>query len=121
MLRFMFKASNDAHVGLFPRQLNKDGKPVNKDGAFYEIVLGGWGNSQSVIRRSNQGKSECMVKGNICDTNNFVEMTIVYLNNGTIMIQRGAELGKNVLMQWQDPNPLSICEFAVMGGWGATG
>ena len=41
------KAKNDAHVAL--------GDSVDHDAGHWEIVLGGWGNSNSVIRDRNQG------------------------------------------------------------------
>ena len=44
ILRFQVKGSNDAHV-LFSSCDGCDG---------YEIVIGGWNNSQSVIRQSKQ-------------------------------------------------------------------
>ena len=44
---FSVKASNDAHVGLFT------GPNASSD--MYEIVIGGWSNTQSVIRNSPQG------------------------------------------------------------------
>ena len=44
---FEVNAKNDAHIAL--------GEDTNHNGKHYEIVLGGWGNSKSVIRPSNQG------------------------------------------------------------------
>lgn len=40
-------ATNDAHIAL--------GEDTQHDGKHYEIVLGGWSNSKSVIRTKNQG------------------------------------------------------------------
>ena len=40
-----FRATNDAHIGLFWGPRRTDGGVVDKEGEFYEIVLGGWGNT----------------------------------------------------------------------------
>ncbi len=46
---FEVTAKNDAHIAL--------GETTNHDGQHYEIVIGGWANSSSVIRSSNQGQN----------------------------------------------------------------
>ena len=48
-VRFTVAASNDAHVGL-------SGVSAGNHGEKYELVLGGWGNAQSVIRDGKQGR-----------------------------------------------------------------
>merc|ERR550525_1233546 len=47
-IQFRVKASNDAHIGLFPDW------SIDTSVPFYEIVLSGWGNTKSVIRRGSQ-------------------------------------------------------------------
>ena len=51
-LYFEVQASNDVHIGLSP--IAGDADPM------YEIVIGGWGNAQSVIRRCKQ-VSDCFL------------------------------------------------------------
>lgn len=46
-VEFKVKANNDAHVALGSDQLH--------NGKHWEIVIGGWANQQSVIRKKNQG------------------------------------------------------------------
>ena len=46
-ITFSVKAKNDAHIGFF--------SAAGSMAEVYEIVLSGWGNTQSVIRESNQG------------------------------------------------------------------
>ncbi len=62
-----FKAANDAHIGLFWGPRNTKGTSVDKTGEFYEIVLGGWGNTQSVIRESAGGENNAITEGAICN------------------------------------------------------
>ena len=45
-LYFEVKADNDVHIGLSP--IAGDANPM------YEIVIGGWGNTRSAIRRCKQ-------------------------------------------------------------------
>ena len=47
-VKFTVGASNDVHVGL-------SGVSTGHHGEKYELVLGGWGNTQSVIRGATQG------------------------------------------------------------------
>lgn len=49
---FSVRAPNDAHVGFFSRARSLD--------EVYEIVIGGWGDTQSAIRESNQVRAETL-------------------------------------------------------------
>ena len=46
-------ASHDIHLALAPDDEHEEG--TNRQDV-YEVVLGGWGNSASAIRRGNQGR-----------------------------------------------------------------
>lgn len=54
-ITFEVKACNDAHIGLMPS--------TRDAGAIYEIVIGGWSNRKSVIRRSKQGRVQTQAGG----------------------------------------------------------
>ncbi|CAH1276341.1 NOTCH2, partial [Branchiostoma lanceolatum] len=65
LFTFEVKARNDAHIGLSPH--NGDSEPM------YEIVIGGWRNKWSAIRRRKQGPNLVEVRTpdyNECSRNN---------------------------------------------------
>lgn len=49
-IRFKVKASKDAHIALMSSN-------TDHDPPLFEIVLGGWANSKSVIRDRKQGRA----------------------------------------------------------------
>ena len=52
-------AGHDIHLALAPDDLHEEG--TNRLDV-YEVVLGGWGNQESAIRRGNQGRDLVHVK-----------------------------------------------------------
>ena len=64
-ITFSVKANNDAHIGFFE---NSNARNTGDAGDFggashgpqYEIVLSGWGGTQSVIRESAQGENQAI-------------------------------------------------------------
>ena len=57
---FSVMCDNDAHILLSERP--------NGEGPLYEIVLGGWANSQSALRKAIQGENIYTVGGAVCET-----------------------------------------------------
>ncbi|XP_077978612.1 uncharacterized protein LOC144434040 isoform X2 [Glandiceps talaboti] len=109
-VNFKVKATNDAHIALSagPQDMSN----------LYEIVIGGWRNTQSVIRRSKQGDHKAVASTpDILSPNEFEEFWISY-NNGVIKV--GKE-GQEAFMEWTDPNPLPVNNMGYSTGWGSTG
>ncbi|XP_077981785.1 C3 and PZP-like alpha-2-macroglobulin domain-containing protein 8 [Glandiceps talaboti] len=110
-VNFKVKAKNDAHIGL-------SAGPQDKP-AMYEIVIGGWRNTKSVIRRAKH--SELRVEAStpgILSPNEFREFWISY-NNGVIRV--GKEGDQEAFMEWTDPDPLPVKYLGYSTGWGSDG
>ncbi|XP_066284945.1 uncharacterized protein [Branchiostoma lanceolatum] len=112
--RFTFEvqANNDAHVALSSQNRDQD--------AMYEIVLGGWGNTQSVIRRGKQGHNHAKASTpGINSPTEYRAFWITWSSDGTIAVGKGDET--EPFMQWTDPDPLPIAYAGYSTGWGSTG
>jgi hypothetical protein len=110
---FDVKAKNDAHIGFFSSK--------KSTGEVYEVVLSGWGNRQSVIRETAGGANR-VVKSTVGLLNgNQFRPFWSDVNNGLVRVGKGKTVGRNVLMQWKDPNPHKVMYVGLKTGWGATG
>ena len=110
---FEVDASNDAHVGFFTATRHYH--------AMYEIVISGWGNTQTVIRRRNQGPN--MATANTRGLLRAGMYTKLWADakDGLVRLGRGNVVGKRVILKWQDPRPLDVESVGLMTGWGARG
>eukprot|EP00058_Branchiostoma_floridae_P028301 XP_002613792.1 hypothetical protein BRAFLDRAFT_85333 [Branchiostoma floridae] len=108
---FMFevKAERDVHVALSSRQ-DQDLDEI------YEIVIGGWDNMRSVIRRSRQGYNHVDVQTpNIVSKTEYRTFWIMWSSDGTIAVGRGDE--NLPFMLWRDPDPLPINYAGLKSDW----
>jgi hypothetical protein len=126
-ITFSVKANNDAHIGFFE---NDDAANVGDAGDFagtshgpqYEIVLSGWGGTQSVIREAAQGENHAVTDTTGYLNPNDFRQFWASAANGLLRIGAGNIVGFNVFMQWQDPNDfLDVTKAAVATGWGNEG
>ncbi|XP_078667263.1 uncharacterized protein LOC144909086 [Branchiostoma floridae x Branchiostoma belcheri] len=111
-ITFQVSANNDAHIAL---------SPVNNDVAdMYEIVIGGWTNTRSVIRRAPQGQSLTIV-GTPAINSPSVYRTfwINWASDGTISVGKGGVAAP--FMSWRDPNPIRVSYAGYSTGFGSTG
>eukprot|EP00581_Thalassiosira_minuscula_P008613 CAMPEP_0183705790 /NCGR_PEP_ID=MMETSP0737-20130205/2813_1 /TAXON_ID=385413 /ORGANISM="Thalassiosira miniscula, Strain CCMP1093" /LENGTH=287 /DNA_ID=CAMNT_0025933041 /DNA_START=194 /DNA_END=1057 /DNA_ORIENTATION=- len=69
MVTFDVEASSNAHVALGPSSVTYGGGRYIDD--HYEIVLGGWKNTQSVVRYENLGPNEIKYPGNVLKFRKF--------------------------------------------------
>ena len=108
-----------------------------------EVVLGGWGNTRSTIRESNQGRNmldglgcvgtlcqtvcgtDCCRGGTVCSDGllSATEPTEFWASavGGLVRVGLGSRLGEDTLFSWQDPDHHVVTHVGAMTGWGATG
>ncbi|KMQ95579.1 c3 and pzp-like alpha-2-macroglobulin domain-containing protein 8 protein [Lasius niger] len=110
-IQFRVKAPNDAHIALTTGP--QEGDPM------YEVFIGGWSNSKSVVRK-NRTKPEVLEveTPDILSADEFRGFWIRW-NDGTLTV--GKEGDSAPLLSYTDPEPFGIGYFGVCTGWGATG
>ncbi|KAI4481292.1 hypothetical protein M0804_009412 [Polistes exclamans] len=110
-VQFRVKAANDAHIALTTGP--HEGEPM------YEVFIGGWGNSKSVIRK-NRTKPEVAEAETpeILTSNDFRGFWIRW-HEGEITV--GKEGEPSSFLSYHDPEPFGIGYFGVCTGWGASG
>jgi hypothetical protein len=62
------RCSNDAHILL--------SELPNGQGLHYEIILGGWGNTYSALRKITEGPEVYEVMGEVCDPESYVQLSV---------------------------------------------
>ncbi|XP_052061835.1 uncharacterized protein LOC127701897 [Mytilus californianus] len=109
-IKFKVKASSNAHIALMSSNTDQD--------PLYEIVLGGWANSKSVIRDRKQGTALVTHRGKVLKQNEYRTFYIQW-TNGHIRVE---DEWNREFMEWNDTsNPLNIRNIGVSTGWGSTG
>ncbi|XP_067668692.1 uncharacterized protein [Haliotis asinina] len=111
--KFKVRASNDAHVAL----LQNEGV-TNR--YIYEIVIGGWANTQSVIRTGMQHANRVTARHRPLSATRFRDFWISW-DGGVISVGTGTTVGVGRFMSWRDPSPHTVRYIAVSTGWRSTG
>ena len=109
---FTVRAKNDAHLGFFSESQEQ----------LYEIVIGGWGNAKSVLRRVIPS----VVAYNETATPNILNPNEdrpfwADVKNGLIRLGSGNIIGNDIILKWQDNQPLDPTYVGFMTGFGSTG
>ncbi|XP_037806146.1 C3 and PZP-like alpha-2-macroglobulin domain-containing protein 8 [Lucilia sericata] len=108
---FKVRCANDAHLAL-------TSQPAEAD-PMYEIFLGGWSNSKSVIRKNRQKPDvvEVATEG-IVNAGEFRGFWIRWYDN---VITVGREGEAAAFMSYEDPGLFPVNFVGVCTGWGASG
>lgn len=110
-IQFRVKAPNDAHIALTTGP--QEGDPM------YEVFIGGWSNSKSVIRKNRTKPDVIEVETlNILSADEYRGFWIRW-DNGVLTV--GKEGNSAPFLTYADPEPFGIAYFGVCTGWGATG
>ncbi|XP_033105774.1 uncharacterized protein LOC117108037 [Anneissia japonica] len=111
VITFRVKARNDVHIALSPENNDVDEE--------YEIVIGGWRNTKSVIRRSRQGDNLAVYvnRNGFVDTEEFRRFWISF-RGGDIRV---GEDGKPAFMHLPDGSPIDVHYIGYTTGWGSDG
>ncbi|KAJ0182697.1 hypothetical protein K1T71_002066 [Dendrolimus kikuchii] len=110
-IRFEVETPNDAHLALTmgPQESNP----------MYEVFIGGWNNTKSVIRRNKIKPDKVTV-----DTPDIVsshEFRGFWIRWDGGVVSAGREGEAIPFIAWTDPDPFAIAYVGVCTGWGATG
>ncbi|XP_078666355.1 C3 and PZP-like alpha-2-macroglobulin domain-containing protein 8 isoform X2 [Branchiostoma floridae x Branchiostoma belcheri] len=111
---FATKASNDVHLSLSARPTDMP--------SMYEIVIGGWQNTQSWVTRSKQG--DHLVTVPTPEILSWHEFRAFWLSwtDGVIEVGYGIEpTNDSLIMTWVDPDPLPVKYIGFSTGWGSLG
>ncbi|XP_043254889.1 uncharacterized protein LOC122398776 isoform X5 [Colletes gigas] len=110
-LQFRVKAANDAHVALTTGP--QDSQPM------YEVFIGGWGNSKSVIRKnkSKPDVAEADTPG-ILSNDEFRGFWIRWDDDA---LSVGKEGEASAFLTYTDSEPLTVSHFGLCTAWGASG
>ncbi|XP_046959401.1 uncharacterized protein LOC124529628 isoform X1 [Vanessa cardui] len=110
-VQFKIRAANDAHVALTMGPQESD--------PMYEVFIGGWGNTKSVIRRNRTkpDKVEIETPGIL----NAGEFRGFWVRWDSGIVSAGREGESIPFISWSDPEPFPIGFVGVCTGWGASG
>lgn len=112
---FSTNAITDVHVAISP-------KPGTVD-PMYEIVIGGWGNSECVIRRTAQGEKLCRARTIGVIKQGRVNQFWVSINVDTQVIHVGTGNQPNlasVVCMYKDSNFISDARYVSFFSWETT-
>ncbi|XP_077993133.1 macrophage mannose receptor 1-like [Glandiceps talaboti] len=107
---FEVKAVSDVHIALSPNDTIID--------PMYEVVIGGWSNTQSAIRRCAMCDLEVSVSTiDILSSTEFRAFWITFVN-GKISVGKDRE---PAFMEWTDPDPVTVNYVGYTTGYGSSG
>ncbi|ELU12989.1 hypothetical protein CAPTEDRAFT_114549 [Capitella teleta] len=113
-ISFKVKTCADAHLALST-------DPMDVSTNTYEVIIGGWENTRSSIRRGIGGDQ--LQTASTPDVLSCDELRLFWVSwqEGRIRAGQGNSLDHNILVEWVDPEPMGVGIISVTTGWGSTG
>merc|ERR1712025_280740 len=105
--------NNDRHIAI--------AQEATHNSAKWEIVLGGWGGSQSVIRPGNQGTNLVAVQHSVNDFHNWASEIDVRFGDGYVQVWSLSNDLEIIAYNSNEIQQSEMREFMVSSGWGASG
>ena len=114
LLHVKVKACHDVYIALINGESEND--------QLYEVVLGGWNNSKSVLRTHKQQQPAARTSvGSVLDCTRFKEFVIKWTYS-TINIVLSTNPGNSCILRWWTQTKLNpIKNVGVYTGFGSTG
>lgn len=111
---FKARACSDVHVGLARY-------PGISYVEMYEVVIGGWDNSKSVIRTGMQQSPKAELdERDMVDCEKSRPFWVSWID-GRIAFGRGTIVGSREYLYWQDPNPHEVTGVGITNAAGYNG
>lgn len=110
-IQFRVRAPNDAHIALTAGP--QEGEPM------YEVFIGGWGNSKSVIRKNRSKPEVAEVDTPGILSNDEARGFWIRWSGNTITA--GREGNFDPMLSYTDPEPVVVGYIGICTGWGASG
>ena len=110
MILFKAISEHDIHIAISDAAETKD--------PMYEIVIGGWTNTASVIRRASQGEELAKSNKTIKKTDAPQEYWVaVDSARKTVAVGYGSAAGKDKILEWKDPSFLAKVQYVAFSSW----
>ncbi len=107
---FTANAGNDIHIAISDTAATND--------PMYEIVIGGWSNTQSAIRRVSQGDILKSSKKAIKDVGTAGTYWVsIDAQKKTVSAGYGTVAGKDIIIEWKDPKFLVKSSYFAFSSW----
>jgi hypothetical protein len=110
VILFKALAEQDIHIAISDAAETKD--------PMYEIVIGGWSNTKSAIRRVSQGAELASSTKTVKETDAPQEYWVsIDSARKTVSAGYGSAVGKDKILEWKDPAFLAKVQFVSFSSW----